>query len=121
MGFLRFLGNLIWFVISGFWCALYMFIVGLILCITIIGIPLGKQCFKVARLVIWPFGTNVSLNFGAHPIANVLWIIFGGIYMAAYSFILGAIFCVTIIGIPFGKQCFKMGKLYFAPFGAIVK
>lgn len=120
MGFFRFLGNIIWFCIFGLWSALYLFIVGLVLCITIIGIPLGKQCFKVARLVIWPFGTEVSTNFSAHPVANVLWIIFGGIYLAGYSFICGGIFCITIIGIPLGKQFFKLGKLFFAPFGADV-
>ena len=115
---MKFIGNLIWFILAGLGAALSYFTLGLIWCITIIGIPFGKQCFKMAKLMIWPFGKTVVTKFESHPIANVIWMIFGGLELAIGFFFLGLIFCVTVIGIPFGKQCFKMAKLSLTPFGA---
>ena len=114
------IGNILWFLLTGFWEAVCWFFSGIIWCITIIGIPFGKQCFKIAKLVIWPFGKVVDSNFSAHPIANVIWIIFGGFAYALSFVIVGAIWCITIIGIPFGKQCFKFAKLSLMPFGATI-
>ena len=117
---MKLIANIIWFIFGGLWLGLSWAFLGVLLCITIIGIPFGKQCFKFARLAIWPFGTTVNSNFGKHPIANVLFIIFGGIFQAASFAVIGVIWCITIIGIPFGKQCFKFAKLSFAPFGATI-
>lgn len=117
----RFIGNLIWLLLGGLWLALAWFIAGCILCITIIGIPFGMQCFKLARLSLSPHGLKVDLNFSKHPIANLIWAILGGWEMAIIHFIIGVINCVTILGIPRGIQCFKIMKLCIFPFGAKVR
>lgn len=115
---MKLLGNILWFILGGFLFALGWFLIGLLLCITIIGIPFGKQCFKAAKLTLAPFGKEVTSNFDAHPIANILWLIFVGWEMTIGYMITGIILCVTIIGIPFGLQWFKMGILALLPFGA---
>ena len=114
------LGNILWIIFTGFWSAISYILAGIIFCITIIGIPFGKQCFKLAKLVFTPFGKNVSKNFSSHPIANIIWIIFFGWEMALGFIFMGIIWCITILGIPFGKQCFKLAQLSFVPFGAKV-
>jgi len=115
------IGNIIWFFLTGFESALAWFILGLLWCITIIGIPFGKQCFKLASLSAWPFGRQADMHFGKHPIANIIWIVFGGLGLAAGYAFAGILWCITIIGIPFGKQCFKLAELSIAPFGANIK
>ena len=112
------LGNIIWFLLVGLVSAIAWFLLGVLWCITIIGIPFGRQCFKLARLFIWPFGAVVNTHFDKHPIANILWLIFGGLELVFGYVISGVLFCITIIGIPFGKQCFKLAKLALLPFGA---
>lgn len=118
---IRFLANVFWAILGGIELALMWLLTGVLLCITIIGIPFGLQCFKAAKLSLFPFGKKVELRFGAHPIANVLWLIFFGWEMALVYLFCGIANCVTIIGIPNGIQSFKMMKLAFAPFGAQVK
>lgn len=117
---MRVLGNILWIIFGGIWLALGWLIAGLLLCITIIGIPLGLQCFKAASLTLAPFGKRVDLNFGRHPIANLIWAILAGWEMAMGYLFAGLFLCVTIIGIPFGLQSFKMMKLALFPFGAQV-
>ena len=112
------LGNILWFLFTGLWTGIAWFFTGLIWCITIIGIPFGKYSFKLARHAFWPFSTQVKKDFGKHPIANIIWIIFGGLFLAIGFGVLGLIWCITIIGIPFGKQCFKLAGLALTPFGA---
>ncbi len=119
--FLGVLGNIFWFLLTGLWTGLSLMLTGLIWCITIIGIPFGIQAFKMGVLMFAPFGKKVVSNFGAHPIANVLWIILGGFINAILFVLLGVIWCITIVGIPFGKQCFKFAKLTIIPFGAKVE
>ena len=81
----------------------------------------GIQCFKLAGLACFPFGKEVQFGGGAGSVLlNILWMIFGGLLLAIESAILGCILCITIIGIPFGKQCFKLAKLALMPFGASV-
>jgi len=117
---MRFIGNILWLVLTGFMTAIMWLFLGIFWCITIIGIPFGLQCFKYAKLSIWPFGTKVYTNFGRHPIANIIWIIFGGCELAIAYIITGLIWCVTIVGLPFGLQCFKFAHLSLMPFGATV-
>ena len=117
---MKFIANVIWFVFGGLWLGLGWAFLGILLCITIIGIPLGKQCFKAAKLTFAPFGKKVTCNFGKHPLANILWAILAGWEMAVGYFLSGLICCITIIGIPLGIQSFKLMKLAFAPFGATV-
>ena len=115
------LGNILWFIFGGFLSGISWCISGLIWCITIIGIPYGKQCFKFAALSFAPFGKDVEYGGGIPSvIANVIWIIFFGIPMALENFLFGCIWCITIVGIPFGVQFFKIAKLSLAPFGARV-
>ncbi|MGN1385621.1 MAG: YccF domain-containing protein [Bacillus sp. (in: firmicutes)] len=113
------LGNIIWFLIGGFINALGWFIVGLLWCITIIGIPVGLQCFKMAQLQLAPFGREVvTVDNGAGSfLLNILWLIFGGLALAISNVVCAFLFAITIIGIPFAVQCMKMAKLSLMPFG----
>lgn len=114
--------NLLWFVLLGCLAGLVWFIVGLLWCVTIVGIPVGVQCFKFAGLAFFPFGREIE--YGAKTssfLLNILWLIFGGFELALAFLTVGAIFCITIIGIPFGLQWFKLAKLALMPFGARVK
>lgn len=114
-------GNILWFLLTGLWTGLAYIILGVFWCITIIGIPLGKQCFKLGKLIMWPFGKTVETHFDSKPVANVIWIILGGLELAIGFFFAGIIWFITILGIPFGKQCMKFAKLSFMPFGATIK
>jgi len=119
---MKFIGNILWFIICGLVLALIWAVFGLLWCITIIGIPVGLQCFKFANLCLWPFGRDVYFGGSAVSLVlNVLWIIFGGLEICITALILGAVLCLTIIGIPFGLQCFKIAKLALLPFGAEIQ
>lgn len=116
------IGNIIWFILIGLWSAIAWILLGIMWCITIIGIPIGVQCFKFAKLSACPFGKKIveSENTG-WLILNILWIIFGGLEMAVGYLVTGLILCITIIGIPFGKQCFKLMKLSLVPLGTKIE
>ena len=115
------LGNLLWFLFGGFWQGLGWGIAGVLWSITIIGIPIGRQCFKFASLAFFPFGKEVQYGGGAgSAILNVFWLLISGIPLAIAAAINGILLCCTIIGIPFGMQCFKIAKLALFPFGARV-
>lgn len=117
---MSFIGNLIWLLLGGIFAALLWMVAGLILCVIIIGIPFGVQCFKIAGFVLWPFGREVQLgHFGAGGLLlNIIWLLLLGWELAVTHVVIGAIFCVTIIGIPFGIQHFKLAMLGLLPFGA---
>ncbi|MCI9321051.1 MAG: YccF domain-containing protein [Lachnospiraceae bacterium] len=115
------LGNFLWFIFGGFVSGLSWCLAGVIWCITIIGIPVGTQCFKMAGLSFFPFGKEVTYGGGAGSlILNVLWLIISGLPLAIEHLAIGAALCITIIGIPFGLQQFKLAKLALMPFGATV-
>ncbi len=115
------LGNIIWFLFCGLWQGLSWALAGVLWCITLIGIPIGLQCFKLASITFFPFGKEVRYGGGAPSlIANIFWLIFSGIPLAILAVINGLVLCCTIIGIPFGLQCFKTAKLALMPFGAVV-
>ena len=115
------LGNLLWFICGGVISGLSWCLAGCLWCITIIGIPFGIQCFKMAGLMLAPFGKQVIYGGGAISLlVNILWLIFGGFALVVSSAVFGLVLCITIIGIPFGKQCFKFAKLALMPFGASV-
>lgn len=118
---MKFLGNVLWLLSGGILISLYYFIVGLLFCITIIGIPFGLQLIKMAGFALWPFGHEVvsDTNDGGclSIIMNIIWILAGGIEIAMLHISLGILFCITIIGIPFGIQHFKMSLLALVPFG----
>ncbi|GAP15982.1 predicted membrane protein [Longilinea arvoryzae] len=120
---MSFLGNLLWFLLGGFIPFLLYLVAGIVLCVTIIGIPFGVQCFKLAGLSAFPFGRDVEIGqFGAFGlIGNILWIMLAGWELAITHIVLGLIFYITIIGIPFGRQHFKLARLAFVPFGATIR
>ena len=120
-GCLGCLGNIIWLVFGGLFQALNWCLVGALWCITILGIPVGLQCFKFAGLCLWPFGKEVAWGGGAGSLLlNVLWLLFGGLWLAITAALNGVLLCVTILGIPFGLQCFKIARLALMPIGAQV-
>lgn len=118
---MKLIGNIIWFIFGGFIISLIWFLLGVIFCVIIIGIPLGLQCFKFAKLTLWPFGKKVDSDFMKHPILNIIWIIIAGWAMFINSIILGTLFCLTVFGIPFGLQWFKIAILSLMPFGTEIK
>lgn len=112
------LGNILWFLFGGFLLGMSWIAVGLLWCITIVGIPIGVQCFKLAGLAFFPFGKSVEYSSNTFSaLVNILWLLLGGLALAAEALFIGCLFCITIIGIPFGKQCFKIAKLSLMPFG----
>lgn len=115
------LGNVIWFLTCGLWQGLSWGLAGVLWCITIVGIPIGLQCFKLAGLIFFPFGKDVQYGSGTLSfMANILWMLISGIPLALAALLNGLLLCCTIIGIPFGLQCFKIAKLALSPFGTIV-
>lgn len=118
---MRLIGNIIWMLLGGIWTALAWLVLGIVFYVTIVGMPLGRQCFKMATLTLAPFGKTITYGGDAPSVvANVFWVILAGIPMAFMYLVAGVLNCITIIGIPFGLQSFKMAKLSFLPFGARV-
>ncbi len=116
---MRFLGNILWFVFAGFWLWLGWSLAGLLWCISIVGIPWGVQCFKFARLLSTPFGKDINYGGGlGSALLNVIWLCISGLPLCLEACVIGGILCLTIVGIPFGMQCFKYAKLALMPFGA---
>jgi uncharacterized membrane protein YccF (DUF307 family) len=117
----NFLGNIIWLIFGGLLAALGYFVGGFVLCVTVIGLPWGLQCFKLAGLVLWPFGKKVisdGSDVGClNLVCNVVWILCGGLYTAIVHLVMGFILCITIIGIPWGRQHFKLMEISLMPFG----
>ncbi len=117
---MRTLLNVVWLVLSGLWMALGYAVAGLICCILIITIPFGVACFRIAVYALWPFGNRVVQRREAglaSGVANVIWLIVAGIWLALGHITAGIAFCVTIIGIPFGIAHFKMIPVSLMPLG----
>lgn len=116
------IGNILWIVLGG---GIFLFfeylLAGLILCITIIGIPFGVQSIKLSLLALLPFGkeiTHTKTGSGCLSILiNILWIGIGGIAIALTHLVFGILCAITIIGIPFAKQHMKLTALSLTPFG----
>ncbi len=112
--------NIIWLVFSGFWMAVGYLFAGVLLCITIIGIPFGVASFRMANYAFWPFGRRVVDEPGAGSgaaIGNVLWLVLAGWWLALGHIITGIALCVTIIGIPLGIASFKIVPISLLPMG----
>ena len=121
---MKLLGNIIWVVFGGFLIALEYLIASILLFITIVGIPFGLQTLKLSVLAIWPFGAEIKNKESAtgcvSTIMNLIWILIGGIWISLTHLIFGLFFAITIIGIPFAKQHFKLAGLALTPFGKVV-
>lgn len=118
---MSFIGNIIWIVFGGIFIFFQYIFGGIVLCLTIVGIPFGIQCFKFAIVGLAPFGVKItytSSNIGClSTIMNIIWLIFGGFWIVLTHLLFGLLFCITIVGIPFGLQHFKLMNLAFSPFG----
>lgn len=118
---MRILGNLVWLIFGGIIIAVEYFIGSLILIITIVGIPFGIQTLKMASLALWPFGRTTRVDVRAsgclYILMNIIWLLTGGLWIALTHAIFGLILCITIIGIPFGLQHFKLTAIALSPFG----
>jgi len=114
-------GNLIWLIFGGIIIAIEYFIGSIVLMITIIGIPYGLQTLKMASLAIWPFGRDTRVHSRAsgclYILMNILWLLTGGLCIAVTHAVFGLLLCITIIGIPFGLQHFKLTAIALSPFG----
>jgi uncharacterized membrane protein YccF (DUF307 family) len=121
MGCLGLIGNILWIVLGGFWLALGFLVCALIFTILIVTIPFAKQCLKLAGLSLVPFGRQVVRDRDAFrplsAVLNILWVVLCGIWLAIGFVIAGILNCITIIGIPFGVQSFKLAGLALWPFG----
>ncbi|MBK9391440.1 MAG: YccF domain-containing protein [Bacteroidetes bacterium] len=115
------LGNLVWLIFGGIIIAIEYFIGSILLMITIVGIPFGIQTLKMSAMAIWPFGRETRVQSRAsgclYILMNILWLLCGGLWIAITHFVFGAILCITIIGIPFGLQHFKLTAIALSPFG----
>ncbi|MBQ8047849.1 MAG: YccF domain-containing protein [Prevotella sp.] len=114
------IGNILWLIFGGIETAIEYLLSGVVMMITVIGIPFGLQAFKLGLFCLWPFGSQVvkkptsgCLNTGM----NVLWFFVGGLAICLTHLFFGVLLCITIAGIPFGKQHFKMAGLALTPFG----
>lgn len=117
------IGNIIWIIFGGFFNSIGWLFIGALWCLTIIGIPVGLQCFKMAKLQLAPFGRDVVTvnDSGVSLVMNILWIIFGGLAMCLANILSAILLCITIIGIPFAAQSLKIAKLSLMPFGKEVR
>jgi uncharacterized membrane protein YccF (DUF307 family) len=115
------IGNLIWLLLGGIIIALEYFASSLVLMITIIGIPFGLQTMKLGLLALWPFGyttRQTGTSSGClYVFMNVLWLFTGGIWICLSHLVMGLLLTITLVGIPFGRQHFKLASLALNPFG----
>lgn len=122
---MKFLGNILWLVLGGLLVALVYFFVGLLFCLTVIGIPFGVQLIKLGVYALWPFGHELVYGPGQpgclSTVMNVLWILLGWWEIALTHLAFGLLLCVTIIGIPWGLQHFKMALGAIFPFGKEIR
>lgn len=121
---MRLIGNILWVVLAGIWMFIGYVVAGIINCLFIVTIPFGIQSFKLAGFALWPFGRVVVDRPSAGAVTsgclNVIWLLTGGLWLAIGHAITGVLLCVTVIGIPFGLQSFKLMGLALTPFGKMV-
>ena len=122
---MNFIGNILWLILGGILIAVILYIVGLLMCITIIGIPFGVQLFKLGTYALWPFGHEL-VDGPNQPgcvsiVMNLFWIMLGWWEIAVIHLVFGLLFCITIVGIPFGIQHFKMILPSILPFGKEIR
>ncbi|MEM1295269.1 MAG: YccF domain-containing protein [Verrucomicrobiota bacterium] len=124
-GAVRILGNILWFILGGLLAAILYIVGGLLLCLTIIGIPFGIQAFKLAGLSLAPFGKQVVYGekvTGCVAVCmNILWVLVGGFWIAVVHLVFAGICAITIVLLPFAQQHIKLMALAFAPFGVELK
>lgn len=120
------IGNLLWIVLGGGIFVFFFYLVGgLVFCLTVVGIPFGLQCFKLARLGLMPFGSEIvdrpTASGCLSVLMNIIWVVTGGIELAITHIVFGLLCAVTIIGLPFARQHAKLAALCLFPFGKTVR
>ncbi len=121
------IGNVLWIICGGLLFAIVYWITAIAYCLTIIGIPIGIQLFKLGKFVLMPFGHTLEendsgLGFGClNVFLNIFWFFFGGLELFLAHLLIGLILCITVVGIPFGVQHFKLGIAALFPFGKSVE
>jgi uncharacterized membrane protein YccF (DUF307 family) len=117
---MRFILNIIWLVLCGFWMAIAYVVAGIICCVLIITIPFGLAAFRIASYALWPFGRTIvsKPTAGAMSfVGNIIWFIVAGLWLAIGHAVTGVLLCLTIIGIPLGIANFKLIPVSLAPLG----
>jgi uncharacterized membrane protein YccF (DUF307 family) len=112
--------NLVWLILSGIWLSLGYALAGLVMCVLILTIPFGIASFRLAAYVLWPFGRTLVRRPDAgtaSTVANALWFVLVGLWMAIAHVVLGVALCLTVIGIPLGLGNFKLALVALAPLG----
>ena len=113
--------NILWILLGGICIAVEYIVASIGMMVTIIGIPFGLQTLKLSLLALCPFGKEIQSTPQAggclSVIMNIIWILMGGIWISLSHLAFGIVLCITIIGIPFGKQHFKLAGLALNPFG----
>ena len=124
---MRLLGNIVWFILGGFAMGLGWWLAGILAALTIIGIPYAIAAFRIGTFSFWPFGREIvdkpdSGEAGKvlSLLGNIVWIIFGGLWLALGHLILALVLAVTIIGIPFAVQHLKLAHLSLTPYGKTI-
>jgi len=122
---MKILGNIIWLVFGGFAVAIEYFISSIALMLTIIGIPFGLQTIKLGVLALWPFGSKVVRTEMAggclSTFMNIIWFLIGGVWIFLTHILFGALLFITVIGIPWAKQHFKLANIALTPFGREIR
>ena len=125
------IGNIIWILLGGIWMSIGWVIAGAIMFVTIIGIPWGRSCFVIARFTLFPFGHEAvsrrtvsgreDLGTGiAGVLGNIVWLLLAGWWLALGHVLAGVAMCLTVIGIPFGIQHFKLAGISLMPVGQTI-
>lgn len=117
---MKLIGNIIWVIFGGLFLCVGYLLAGLLLCVTIVGIPFGYKVMQLGTFALWPFGKEVTMNPAKGCLTvgfNILWALLFGWELAISHVLLGVIFCITIVGIPFGLQHFKLAGFAMLPFG----
>jgi uncharacterized membrane protein YccF (DUF307 family) len=128
---MAFIGNVIWFILGGVIMGLAWWLVGILCYISIIGIPWGKACFVIGQFTFFPFGKKAvsrrevskKEDIGTGPfglIGNIIWLLVAGFWLAIGHIVSGVLCCITIIGIPFGLQHFKLVQISLVPIGMTI-
>lgn len=119
---MKFLGNIIWLVFGGLATAIGYFLGGVAMMVTIIGIPFGFQLIKIGSLCLWPFGRTFEVSKGELPgclytLLNIIWLLIAGLWLSLTHIVFGVLLTISIIGIPWGMQHFKLASFALSPFG----
>ena len=125
------IGNIIWILLGGIWMSIGWVIAGAIMYLTVIGIPWGRSCFVIARFTLFPFGHETvsrravtgqeDLGTGsAGLLGNIVWLLLAGWWLALGHVLAGLVTCLTVIGIPFGIQHFKLAGISLMPVGKTI-